>query len=129
VFAEHAELVDAPAVRAALAAADDYCTISSLAEALGRLGEAGPFPELDEIYVHSAYSYARARAVQAMAATDPTFAERRASECLWDCEESVRIQGALSAPLEHAALDRVRDLATDEFDDPDVRAAARSRLG
>lgn len=128
VFAEHAEVVDAPALRSALAAADDYYTMSSLAEALGRLAEAGPFPELDEIYVHSAYSYARARAVQAMAATDSTFAERWAIECLWDCEESVRIQGALFAPMERAVVDRLQELRDDEFEDPDVRQAARSRL-
>ncbi|MBM7519800.1 hypothetical protein [Nocardioides nitrophenolicus] len=129
VFAKHAEVEDAPAVRAALAVADDYYTMTSLAHALGRLAEVGPFPELDEIYLHSAYSYARARAVQAMATTDSAFAERRAMECLWDCEESVRVQGALLAPMEQAALDRLRQLAADELEDPDVRAAARARLG
>ncbi len=50
-------------------------------------------------------------------------------ECLWDCEESVRVQGALLAPMEQAALDRLRQLAADELEDPDVRAAARARLG
>lgn len=128
VFAEHAQVADAPALRSALAAADDYYAISSLAEALGRLPEAGPFLELDEVYVHSAYSYARARAVQAMAVTDPAFADKWAAECLWDCEESIRIQGILFAPMERAALERVRDLSEDEFEDPEVRQAARSRL-
>ncbi|WP_418058561.1 hypothetical protein [Pimelobacter simplex] len=128
VLAEHAAIEDLPAVRAALAAADDYYAMSNLAKALGRLAEAGPFPELDEIYVHSAYSYARARAVQAMAATDPTFAERRAAECLWDCEESARVQGARFAPLERASVDRLRELADDDLEDPAVRTAAHCRL-
>jgi hypothetical protein len=44
VLAAHAELPDAPAIRAALANATDYYTASSLVEALGRLPEAGPFP-------------------------------------------------------------------------------------
>ena len=128
VFASHAELPDAPAIRTALANATDYYTASSLAQALGRLPEAGPFPELEEVYSQSAYSFARARAVEAMAATDPDFGQKWAIECLWDCEEGARIQGARRTPAEPKARARLQQLANDVHEDPEVRHAARVRV-
>jgi hypothetical protein len=75
VLAEHAESSDALAVRRALSRAVDYSVICNLVTALGRLQEDGPYPELEAVYLGSAYSYARMRAVVAMAATDSLFAE------------------------------------------------------
>ncbi len=128
VLASHAEPVDALALREALAVATDYYSMSSLVEALGRLPEAGPFPELDEVYVHSAYSYTRARAVHAMAATDPAFADKWAAECLWDCEGVVRAEGARLASLDSVVAARLQELANDEFEVDEVRDEAQARL-
>lgn len=128
VLAAHAEPRDLALVRGALARAADYYTVSDLVQALGRLPGHGPFPELEEIYRESAYAYARARAVDAMATTDPEFGAKWATECLWDCEESSREAGARHAPLGGAALARLRELAADPHEDPEVRLAAASRL-
>lgn len=129
VFSKHAEPSDAPALLAALSAATDYFAISDLAKALGRLPLAEPCPLLDRVYVESADSYARARAVDAMAATDPAFGEKWATECLWDCEESARVRGAECAPLTAEVVARLNELADDDCEDSDVREAAHRRLG
>lgn len=128
VLAQHSELADAPAIRSALARASDYYSMSSLIEALGRLPDLGPFPELHEIFVESAYSYTRARAVHAMAATDPSFANRWATECLWDCEEVIRMEGARFAPMDSTVRARLHELADDDYEDDGVRDAAEVRL-
>ncbi len=127
VLADHAELVDAPALRAALA--DGIGNDTDLVAALGRLPEAGPFPELDEIFVESASSNTRDFAVGAMAAANPTFAVRWATECLWDSEAGVRADGARLAPLTPMVIDRLQELADDEFEVGKVRDAAWTRLG
>jgi hypothetical protein len=129
VLAVHAELIDIPAIRSALADATDYYAVCSLVEALGRLAAAGPFPELHRVYEESAYSYARARAVDAMAATDPEFAQRWATECLWDCEESTRLRGAQFAPETAMVMTRLHELADDIHEMRDVRDAAVLRVG
>jgi hypothetical protein len=129
IFAEHAELSDAPALLAALSIADDYYAICDLVKAIGRLPSAGPFALLDQVYVESGYSYARARVVDAMKLTDPAFGEKWATECLWDCEEAARIRGAESAPLTAAVLSRLEELANDVHEDSDVREAAGRRFG
>jgi hypothetical protein len=128
VLGKHAETSDAGAIREALATASDYYTVTSLVEGLGRLPEAGPFGELDQIYARSSYSYLRARAVEAMAATDPAFGTKWATECLWDSEERVRIQGATFAPADESVVHRLRQLAADSFEEPEVREAVGARL-
>lgn len=128
VMSGAAELEDTSAIRAALGDADDYYTICSLVEALGRLPAAGPFPELEVVYEQSAYSYARARAVKAMAATDPEFGGKWATECLWDCEDLTRIAGARFAPMEGVVISRLRELASDPLECDEVRSAAEQRL-
>ena len=129
VLAVHAEVVDTLAIRSALGEATDYYSICALVQALGRLPETGPFPELDQVYVRSAYSYARARAVEAMAATDPAFDEKWATECLWDCEESARTLGAECAPATAFVAARLDEMAADIHEIPEVREASRLRLG
>lgn len=128
VLAHHAALSDETLLRDALTDAADYYTISNLVMALGRLPAAGPFPELDQVYLESAYSYARARAVDAMAVTDPEFSEKYALECLWDCEPSVRVHGAERAPLDSAVAQRLDELAHDRYQDDEVRDTATAQL-
>jgi hypothetical protein len=128
VLADHAESSDTSAVRRALSRAVDYYTICDLVTALGRLPEGGPYPELATVYLGSAYSYARMRAVRAMAATDPSFAETWAEECLWDCEDVSREVGARYVPLTARTVKRLRELASDVHEDTAVREAAAARL-
>lgn len=129
VLSLHAELSDAPAILASLSTANDYYAICDLVKALGRLPEAGPFELMNRVYVESGYSYARGRAVDAMASTDPAFSGKWASECLWDCEESIRARGAELAPLTSGVTARLEELAGDVHEYAAVREAARSRLG
>ena len=77
----------------------------------------------------SAYSYARARAVRAMSATDPRFADTCATGCLWDCEAVTRTEGGRWAPLSAVALRRMREPAADPYEDEEVRDASGRRLG
>lgn len=128
ILADHAEPRDEAAVRSKLADAADYYTISSLVQALARLPGAGPFPELEEVYLGSSYSFARARAVEAMAATDPNFSEKWAEECLWDCEPAARAQGARWSPKSSSAVTRLQELADESLEDSDVREAALTRV-
>jgi hypothetical protein len=128
VLAEHAELSDTSAVRRVLSRAVDYYTICDLVTVLGRLPEGGPYPELATVYLGSAYSYARMRAVRAMAATDPSFAETWAEECLWDCEDVSREIGARYVSLTARTVERLRELASDVHEDSAVREAAAARL-
>jgi hypothetical protein len=128
VLADHAESSDTSALRRALSRAVDYYTICDLVTALGRLPEGGPHPELATVYLGSAYSYARMRAVAAKAAPDPFFAETWAEECLWDCEDASREVGARSVPLTARTVERLRELASDVHEDTAVREAATARL-
>jgi hypothetical protein len=128
VLAEHAESSDTSDIRHALSLPVDYYTVCALVTALGRLPEGGPYPELETVYLGSAYSYARMRAVVAMAATDSFFAESWAEECLWDCEDVSREVGARYVPLTARAVERLRELANDVHENTAVREAATARL-
>ena len=128
VMAEHAEEADCGQLRSLLARSEDYYTMSDLVRALGRLPESGPYPELVEIFAQSAYSFTRARAVEAMAATDPTFGSQLAAECLWDCEVDARIAAVGVVDLNSVTAARLADLAADQFEDADLRGAAARRL-
>ena len=72
--------------------------------------------------------YARARAATAIASTDPTFAERLAEECLWDCEDDVRALGTKHSPLTSTAVARLHELADDSHEEQTVRDTAGARL-
>jgi len=96
-------------------------------EALARFGGLGPVPELEQIFCHTDYSYSRARAAKAMAATAPAeFASRYAFECLWDCHWGARRVGCSVADLSTPrALERVREIAADRDDGAQEAAAKR----
>lgn len=131
LMAMHSQADDVPAIRAALTQEWErgyMYSICDLVEALGRHPEQGPFPELRAVFTDVGYSYARIRAARAMAATDPEFSTRFADECLWDCEPETRIVGIQASPMSSpAARARVDVLATDEGQEPAVRAAAMGR--
>lgn len=131
LLALHADSVDAPGIRRALEAglrADEMGVVCDLVDALARLDDVGPFPELRSIFEATVYSYARRRAVVAMAATDPEFGSRYATECLWDCEAPTREVGVSRAPETPQVVARVQRLACDQFEDSTVVTAAEQRL-
>ena len=104
--------------------------LSDALEALARLDGLGPVPELEQIFCHTDYSYSRARAAKAMAATAPAeFVSRYARECLWDCHWDARELGCrmanISAP---GVVERLRELATDKNESNGTRQAAEKRL-
>ena len=87
------------------------------------------FPELNAVFEGVEYSYARIRTAQALAATAPDFVDRYALECLWDCEEETRVVGASTVDTaDPRALARIRLLAGDRHEEPEVRAECRARL-
>ena len=128
LMARHAEPSDVPAVRAALAAMVNTYAQCDLVDALARVPELGPYPELREVYVGACYSYLRRRAVRAIRATDPTHLAEIAIECLWDCEEEIREMAAALVPLTAPVTRRLLELADDPTEEDSVRYAARSRV-
>ena len=128
LLAKHATVDDVPAIRARLADTADAHAQCALVDALARVPEAGPYPELREVFTDACYSYLRGRAARALAVTDPGFAHRFGAECLWDCETRTRGLGAEVAPTTPHVRVRLRELAHDEVEDPQVREAAQARL-
>lgn len=131
LLALHAESVDAPVIRRVLEEGfrtQAMYVVCDLVDALARLDGSGPFPEVRAIFEETVYSYARRRAALAMAATDPEFSLRYATECLWDCDAETREVGVSRAPATPQVVDRVRQLAVDQFEDSIVASEAERRL-
>jgi hypothetical protein len=56
------------------------------------------------------------------------FRESFALECLWDCEDQTRALGARCGPFKsRPATERLRHLASDRWEDSDVRSAVTGR--
>ncbi len=134
-FARHASPAEIPVVRELFTAelahgprANQY-VLCDLAEALARCPQQGPFPELREAYREMLYSFGRRFVIEAMAATDRGFPEDLAIDCLWDCNDRIRVLGAEHASLrDPEAAARIAELAGDPLEEKDVRAAASARL-
>jgi hypothetical protein len=131
ILGSHAEPEDLGPARHALAREldsgleGDVFVVCSLAEAIGRCADHGPFEELTRAYEQIPYSYGRRFIVAALAATDPTFAGDLAVECLWDCEvESRTIAAARVDRRIRMASQRLRELVDDEVQAASVRQAA-----
>lgn len=101
-----------------------------LVQAFYNLPNIGIIPELSHLYYHFRYSMGRSYAAKAIQITSPEFfAKTLALECLWDCENETRELGAQFVPLGSSeALNRIRHLAEDSFEDEKVRMAAKARL-
>lgn len=135
IFKAHATAEDIPALRAAikLALQDDLenCyRLCGLVEAFSNLPGVGVVPELSEVFVQFRYSYGRTFAAKAIQATAPDyFQEKFVMECLWDCEEKTRALGAKFAPIsDQAAAARLRELASNIWEDNPVRKEAKKRI-
>jgi hypothetical protein len=131
----HATPEDVPLLRHAVAEAlvddEENCyRLCSLLEAFHNLPGFGSIPELVDVFTQFRYSYGRARAAIAISVTSPgLFREKFARECLWDCEERTRIVGLqkVSIGMEELVA-RIRLMASDPWEDVDVRETARSRV-
>jgi hypothetical protein len=135
LFKAHAGVEDIPLLQAALRQAlrkdDEFCyRLCDLVDAFSHLPSTGPVPELIEVFLQFRYSYGRSRAAKAIQVTAPSlFQDKFALECLWDCEDSTRALGAQFVPLEHkAAVTRLHLLASDLWEDTEVRAEAMKRI-
>jgi hypothetical protein len=105
----------------------DVYVVCSLAEALARCADEGPFEELSRAYEEIPYSYGRRYVVAALAAADPTFAGDVAVECLWDCERETRVIAAAKVDRRvRLAAQRLSELADDEAQAAAVRRAAQA---
>ena len=103
----------------------DQYVVCSLAEALGRHPEYGPYAELDRAFSDMPYSFGRGYVVDAIAATDPQFPDNLAIDCLWDCEPAVRATGARHVNREkHIAAAQLQQMRTDPLEDKEPREAA-----
>jgi hypothetical protein len=103
----------------------DQYVVCSLAEALGRHPEYGPYRELDRAFSDMPYSFGRGYVVDAIAATDPEFPDKHAIDCLWDCEPAVRATGAKHVNREKpVAAARLQQMRTDPLEVKEPREAA-----
>lgn len=99
--------------------------LTNLVEALGRLPDAGPFPELGPLFEQVHYSYARTLIAKAMASTSRATLFKYKQEMLWDAEPGVRTVGIHAAELSETAVNtRLRAIAKDELEEEEVRMAA-----
>lgn len=135
LFEAHATPADIPLLRNAIMdALQDDCEncyrICNLVQAFSNLPNCGPIPELISVFVRFRYSYGRGRAAAAIHVTSPDFfVDSVAGECLWDCEATTRALAAKSTPLETAAARaRLGEMASDLWEDEDVRTQARARV-
>jgi hypothetical protein len=112
----------------ALAGGEMY-RLCSIIEAVAIIGAAESLPFLCQVYAEAPYSLARRRAVLALCphAGRETIQELMV-ESLWDCElESRELACAAVSLTSLTAARRLREIAIDEFVDPELRDVAASR--
>jgi hypothetical protein len=133
LFKAHTTVEDIPLLRSAIANAlqddEENCyRVCNLVEAFSNIPNCGPVPELTDVFVQFRYSYGRAFAAEAIHVTAPDFfRENFATECLWDCEERTRLLGARAVHIDNETAHRLRRLASDPWEDNEVRAEAARR--
>lgn len=117
------------ATRAAWARRDELMyDLCHLLDAIGTIGTADTYPELNEAFEAVEYSYARRRAARALLRCDRSFPRRYGDECLWDCEAETRLLGVTAALDSPAVRRRLSQFAHDQHADEDVRSASVERL-
>ena len=134
ILEQHATLDDVPMLIEVLRTpetirCEDF-RLSSALEAFWRFDGIGPIPELEEVFCGVAHCYQRHRAAVAMEITSPIhFRHHYAFECLWDCHDGTRGLACDTVDLTvPGALERLKELATDEDEYDNVREAAQERL-
>lgn len=138
ILEEHATVADIPRVRRALLPSlrrdtpeTNECYLQcGMLDILARFPEAGPYPEATTVFEEAGYSWTRIYAARVLHASDQRrFAEGLALECLWDCEERVRLIGCESVDLRaDGARARVEAMADDPYEEDRVRDKAAGRI-
>ncbi|WP_418955687.1 hypothetical protein [Streptomyces tritici] len=133
VLARHGERRDLPRLTEALEQEwrdGNWCGPAALAAGLARHGSAAAdaVPTLRRYWWHTPHSCERPAYLKALAAIDPAGLESVHVEVLWDCEAESRLLGIASAPDLATVRRRLAYLAEDPMEEPEVRAAAESRL-
>ena len=101
--------------------------VCDLADALAR-GPRGRSPELRRAFREMTDSFGRRFVAKALAELDSEFSSTLAVDCLWDAEERTREIGASVAALDVPGVrGRLQELAADEYEAAEVRAAAQAR--
>ncbi|MEO8274819.1 MAG: hypothetical protein ABI639_01280 [Thermoanaerobaculia bacterium] len=133
ILARHAASDDRPMLEAAGAAAlesSDMYRLCSVVDALATAGPDDSLPFLAEVYEQAPYSWARRRVVGAMGRCHITgAADRYLEEALWDCEpESRKLACRAIGKSTNFPLARIRELASDPYEEDFVGEAARGAL-
>ncbi|MDQ2713344.1 MAG: hypothetical protein M3Z08_00350 [Chloroflexota bacterium] len=138
ILEEHATATDVRRVRAALLPSLERDTRrtnegymqGSMLTILAHFPEASSYPVAETVFKEAKYARTRVYAAQALAASDrDQFAHTIALECLWDCEEQVRVIGCNNVDLPGPeAASRLQAIAHDLHEDEEVRHAAKERL-
>ncbi|GAA1393709.1 hypothetical protein GCM10009639_27110 [Kitasatospora putterlickiae] len=107
-----------------------WCGPKTTARRLARFGPdaADAVPYLRRLWLHTPHSYERAAYLEALAAIDTDGLQHAYTESLWDCEDQARLLGITHAPNCPETLTRIAALRDDPIEEPEVRAAARTRL-
>ena len=101
--------------------------VCSEINALACIGSERSIPSLAGVAEGVSYSYARRRALRALASFPSTTRTRNAlREALWDCESEARELACRLA--DSSDLPRVREMAAHAFEELTVRGAASQRL-
>ncbi|MDQ2902788.1 MAG: hypothetical protein M3Y81_04450 [Chloroflexota bacterium] len=138
ILKAHAMATDVGRVRAALLPSLERDTWGTsecymqgvMLEILARFPEPESYTDAEIVFKEAKYARTRVYAAQVLAASNrDRFAHSIALECLWDCEERVRVIGCNSVDLHvPEAAPRLQAMAHDLHEDEEVRCAAKERL-
>ena len=138
ILEEHATPDDVPRVREMLTATllpdsplyDEHYIQTSLLDILADFPAEGPYPEIEQAFREAGHSWTRINAAEALLSCEPErFSTGLALECLWDCEERVRLIGCKSVDATlPGAQARLYALRHDQFEEEDIRDEAQARL-
>ncbi len=108
---------------------DNIYAQCDLVDGLARLRHVAAAGIIDEVFDGTVYSYLRTRCAAASALLAPDFAERRAIECLDDCEPETRALGVAHARDRISEVrERIRGMAEDPMEEDRNRRAAAARI-
>ncbi|MCB9507773.1 MAG: hypothetical protein H6700_02575 [Myxococcales bacterium] len=129
----HATPDDRQMLESAGAAAMESLNMYRLCSVVEALTTAGPEPSLPfliDVYDRAPYSYARRRVISALRSCSLTGqTEDYLTESLWDCEPESRELACQALGTANAtATRRVAEIASDAFEDDEVREAAQAVL-
>ncbi|MFJ9518056.1 hypothetical protein ACIRPK_07285 [Kitasatospora sp. NPDC101801] len=133
VLADHPGPEAIPALVSELAdqrGARAWCGPDTTARRLARFGPAATaaVPDLRWFWLRTPHSYERTAYLKALAAIGTHGLDHAHTESLWDCEGRARLLGIAHAPGHPETLERIAALRDDPMEEPEVRAAARTRL-